>query len=360
MPIPKTSPRTSQHRGFTLVELLVVLAIIGVLVALLLPAVQAARESARRLQCASNLKQLALGTLNYESMRAKLPPSGLVKLRLDVQHDVEVYNPYGSPQLSWAVLLLPFVEQAALYSRFEMAGPKNATLQPSEATETFVQTYLCPSDEAKGKYYEMPGTLPKRFAKGNYAAYVSPFHVDLQLLYRGALIAGGQKLSSVEDGTVGTLVFSEVRALDHPRDERGAWVLPWTGASLLAFDMHPLHAENSQGAGAGGSYLAQRSAFYIASPESLGKTQRPNNRGPNADTLKQCLGSQKQLAAEANMPCLRQPTVPDLSNHMSAAPRSLHPDGVNAAYLDGHVTFLVNGIDEFVMAYLVSAHDGQN
>ncbi len=358
-------PKISQRRGFTLVELLVVIAIIGTLVGLLLPAIQAARESARRMQCANNLKQLALGTLNYESARGKLPPSGLVKLRQDVAHDIVVYNPYGSPQLSWAVLLLPYVEQTALYNRFEMQGPKNATNQPSEATEASVETYLCPSGEAQNRYYELSGFLvgapAKRFAKGNYAAYVSPFHVDLQLLYPGALVAGGQKMGSVEDGASNTLVFSEVKTLDHESDERGAWILPWTGASLLAFDMHPLNLEvDPDGTGEGDKFHVERRADYEASPESLGETQRPNHQGPNADTLKQCLETQQHLATEANMPCIRQPTVPDLANHMSAAPRSFHSSGVNAAFLDGHVTFLVNNIDEFVMAYMVSINDGQN
>jgi len=342
------------------VELLVVIAIIGILVALLLPAVQSARESARRLQCANNLKQIALATLNYESAHGNLPPSGLAKLRYDASHEVEVFNPYGSPQLSWAVVILPFIEQKALYDRFGMQNPRNATVQPSEATEAFVQSYLCPSGEARDRYYEIPGTFSKRFAKGNYAAYVSPFHVDLQLLYPGALVVGGQNLSSIEDGTSGTLGFSEVRTLDHPRDERGAWVLPWTGATLLAFDMHPLHEDNSpDGTGVGDRYLAEGRAPFIASPESLGETQRPNHLGPNADTLKQCLQDQQVLASDAGMPCIRQPTVPDLSNHMSAAPRSLLPGGVNGAYLDGHVTFLVDDIDEFAMAYMVSVLDGQ-
>jgi len=347
--------------GFTIVELLVVIAIIGVLVSLLLPAVQSARESARRLQCANNLKQIALAALNYESTHRTLPPSGLVKPLFDSSRGIEVFNPYGNPQISWAVLILPFLEQTALYERFDLQKPKSAFVQPSDATETFVQTYLCPSEEARNLFYEIPGTLSKRFAKGNYAAYVSPFHVNLQLLYPGALIAGGQKLSSVEDGTAGTIAFSEVRALDHPRDERGAWVLPWVGATLLAFDMHPLHADNDpDGTGEGDRFLAENRAPYVASPESLGETQRPNHQGPNADALKQCLTSQLQSAADANMPCVKQPRPLDLSNHMSAAPRSLHPGGVNASYLDGHVAFLVDDVDEFSMAYRVSVMDGQH
>src|SRR4051812_46549754 len=87
--------------GFTLVELLVVIAIIGVLVALLLPAVQAAREAARRTQCSNNLKQLSLALLNYETVHTTFPPAGI-----------------DTNQMSWTVLLLPYFEQQALYDQF--------------------------------------------------------------------------------------------------------------------------------------------------------------------------------------------------------------------------------------------------
>ncbi|MBD14236.1 MAG: hypothetical protein CMJ72_03605, partial [Planctomycetaceae bacterium] len=94
--------KISQQGGFTLVELLVVIAIIGVLIALLLPAVQAAREAARRSQCSNNLKQIGLGLLNYESARGHFPPG---------QYKPENVNEKSA--YSWSVWHLPYIEQQA-------------------------------------------------------------------------------------------------------------------------------------------------------------------------------------------------------------------------------------------------------
>jgi prepilin-type N-terminal cleavage/methylation domain-containing protein/prepilin-type processing-associated H-X9-DG protein len=95
--------------GFTLVELLVVITIIGILIALLLPAVQAAREAARRTQCTNNLKQIGLGLLNYENAAGTLPPGGTVG-RVGM---------YGS---SWIVRILPYCEQKNIYDQFDFLG----------------------------------------------------------------------------------------------------------------------------------------------------------------------------------------------------------------------------------------------
>src|SRR5262245_18660185 len=133
----KISPRYNGIRplGFTLVELLVVIAIFGVLVALLLPAVQAARESARRSQCVTNLRQVGVALQNYESAKRVLP------------YGSDYYDVTAGPtfKATWAALILPYLEEQSLYDRFDFTLPmRNAKNQL--ARETPVSTYICPSD----------------------------------------------------------------------------------------------------------------------------------------------------------------------------------------------------------------------
>ncbi len=352
---PSTTRLAQYSRAFTLVELLVVIAIIGILVAFLLPAIQAARESARRVQCANNMRQLALAVLNYESTHSVLPPAGLVRISHDNTYDVDIFNPTGGPRFSWIVLILSQLEEQSLYERFDLT--KQVVFQSGEPQAEIPKTLLCPSDEGLGRQF-VYRDLGKQiaFAKGNYAAYVCPFHVDLQILYPGALVVGGQRIGQIADGTANTLLLSEVRTLDHPADQRGAWAIPLAGASLLAFDMHPVGWRDEHAGSAQITLDVRHRAPYVPSPDSLGKTQPPNNQGPNKDTLEYC-DQVSDLAQSQAMPCNVRTRAPGVNGYMSAAPRSLHPGGVNAAYLDGHVVFLLDDVDEMVMAHAVSVTD---
>src|SRR6478672_7200841 len=107
----QSTKRQQQERGFTLVELLVVIAIIGILVALLLPAIQAAREAARRSQCANNLKQIGLALHNYHSARNKFPPG--------VVYDTGTYSATMNAYNGWTREILPYAEDSAIQKLYD-------------------------------------------------------------------------------------------------------------------------------------------------------------------------------------------------------------------------------------------------
>ena len=147
-------------KGFTLVELLVVIAIIGILVGLLLPAVQAAREAARRMQCSNNLKQLGLAVHNYESTYKKFP-AGRIKLASLNTGNITAAH-YPAQNIQGLATLLPYIEQTNLYNQFnwnasfgdfKLISPSMPMAQPSafvsgnaRVATTPVATFFCPTD----------------------------------------------------------------------------------------------------------------------------------------------------------------------------------------------------------------------
>jgi prepilin-type N-terminal cleavage/methylation domain-containing protein len=135
------------RRGFTLVELLVVIAIIGVLVALLLPAVQAAREAARRSSCSNNLKQIGIAIHNFHDVRNEMPPASLTD------------SGGNSNWASWAVFIMPYLEANALYDSFDLSLPINHGDQPNNPGRfTPLKVYICPSRRGMAGAFTMDDT----------------------------------------------------------------------------------------------------------------------------------------------------------------------------------------------------------
>jgi len=138
MKISTLNPKSQLRQGFTLVELLVVIAIIGTLVGLLLPAVQSAREAARRMSCGNNLKQIGLGMLNYEGSMKKFPAGSKGTAN-------SASGSYGMNINQGAhAIILPYMEDANLANLYDKVKDWNA--QPASVASTIISYYLCPSD----------------------------------------------------------------------------------------------------------------------------------------------------------------------------------------------------------------------
>ncbi len=359
--------RLDRRNGFTLVELLVVIAIIGVLVSLLLPAVNSARESARRITCVNHVRQAVLAVVNFESAHQALPSGGWIADPPDPTA-CDLANDYVSdsirdgcfdilgrqaPAVSWIVSVLPFMEEQAMYDRFDFQVPIAA--QPVTGTEPVyasqIASLLCPSDISRNaQRYRgrgMPGEVRHPnlqnfgMAKGNYAAYMSPVHMNHYLVRPGALggfdydTPVGQSLRRVRDGTSKTLVISEVRTLDRDWDDRGVWAAPWPGGSIVGVNFHDADIDMS-------------SPFYQPRPDGVDDVRLPNSDLAGADQIMSCFDP--SYSVSQRMPCRKRESV-------YAAARSNHVGGVNVATLDGQVGFLSDDVDPYVYAFLVSIND---
>ncbi len=250
--------------AFTLVELLVVIAIIGVLVALLLPAVQAAREAARKTQCSNNLKQIALGVLNYENQFGVFP----VNIPQDnCQGDDPDMVPSG---VSWMVRILPLVEQGTLYETMNLDGPASSgrgILNPQnrDVIAKPIPLYLCPSDSrdeddaVQIDVWHYPKDYKIPLATTNYAGVIGPHDPNnassfgglpycnnlCATMSKGILECTGTfwrhnylvpvTVTSFEDGTSKTIIVGEIV----PRyDVFRVWAI---SNSALAFTHAPIN-----------------------------------------------------------------------------------------------------------------------
>src|SRR5438552_12589456 len=142
------------RRAFTLIELLVVVAIIGMLVALLLPAVQQAREAARRTQCKNNLKQIGLALHNYHDSHLTFPPAYLVQPNVDAIMGTPNANGDNGPGYTCLFMLLPYLEQSNLYNAFNINLPSWHAANAKPAL-TPLSVYRCPTDPGGANVYNV-------------------------------------------------------------------------------------------------------------------------------------------------------------------------------------------------------------
>lgn len=232
----KKNRSARSRRGFTLVELLVVIAIIGILIALLLPAVQSARESARRTQCINNLKQIGLGFLNHESNKGYFPQGREMPDWVDATDGVEThYTNYNEVEqipgektgfYSVHVKILPYMEENNVYNLIEFSVAQVLQMEDStgpininyKAYATAAGLFLCPSDPfvdriiSENNYrYNFGGSTPFAGANGTFAQdKQNGFFNGLSVKGNGAFTAGeALKSAHFVDGLAHTAFFSE-------------------------------------------------------------------------------------------------------------------------------------------------------
>ena len=344
---------TRTQRGFTLVEILVVIAIVGLLVAMLLPAVQMAREAARRSQCANNMKQLGLALHNYQTAHRVLPPAmiwngrgepyGAGLLPIGTFDRVAMgISPGSQPDrlyANWVMLLLPYLEQQTVHNSFNLHLPVDDPANRAARTVN-LPVMRCPTDTNNDLPYEralLAGAAGHSYARGNYAMNMGTnhgcftfqpscpdgFHSDTNDLINtnskvwGSGLGGFNVSFGFEQfpkGTSNIIAVDEVRAGIEPIDPRGTWAIGMTGASITAL---PFAGPNR-----GGDMITSCTELVL-----------------------------KYSAAELERLGMACSSGPVRGNYGATA-RSQHVGVVNVARLDGSVHAISNTVDPAVWTQL--------
>jgi len=314
---------TARRHGLTLVELLAVIAIVAVLVAFLMPAVQSARELARRTQCANNLKQLSLAVLGFESSNGHLPAGAVTTLPLDPVNNCALQTGVQnvSSRAPWTVLILPFLEESARYNRFQLDRPffgfwtDNGAAQstPNDAAQKErCDRYVCPSSRRSNawtaaaaiNYYACQGGGPTPKCTGD-----SPGRA---FFYNGLFFNNSTiRIASIRDGASNVIMLGETDYAPSP-----SWSGLWGGSWASSFRT----AGTVAGSSCGG--------HSCSIPIGVCGTMNPIN----------------------------QPNIGDLS--FTTTFGSSHPGGCSIALADGSIHFFSETIDLAAYRSLGVRNDG--
>jgi prepilin-type N-terminal cleavage/methylation domain-containing protein/prepilin-type processing-associated H-X9-DG protein len=297
--------------AFTLVELLVVIAIIGVLVSLLLPAVQAAREASRRTKCQSNLRQWALAMHNFHDSKNNLP----------------YFTQVIPNRQTWAPFVMPYLEQANLVSAYDLNthwynAPNLAV------TQLTLPVFSCPSDRQKAMWLDQSGFIS---ARGNY------------LVCYGNHTWGNDTAFGEGHGVFGiTNIISASANQFTPYQCRFAQITDGTSNTLLMSEVIVAKQDNNQG----GAGVWQNGDFrgHIWHDATMSSPSHCPNlfmtiNGPNSTVPDNALCG-TITNTDTKMPCVNTSTATRVNSA-----RSRHPSGVNASMSDGSVRFVADSIN---------------
>jgi prepilin-type N-terminal cleavage/methylation domain-containing protein/prepilin-type processing-associated H-X9-DG protein len=321
-------------RAFTLIELLVVIFVIGILSALLLPAVQAARESARRVQCTNNLKQLGIAMHNYNSVMGRLP---IGRMGLNYTYPIVV-----TPSLNrrtWAFSIMPFIEQISVFQSVNFC-----VLFDDAPNSTVVQMYVtafhCPSDP-NTNLQETALTSTPRFG-GNYVVNWGNMHFNQADTPNGR---GGTLWNSPNPflGPLGDTVWFLGAPFSGNVSRDLSYITDGTSNTLLM-------AEVIVGAdGASNTFIDSRGDIYNDDQTCTVFTAYTTPNSPYPDSVGYC-----HYPYRLNPPCTTAGSAPVFN-----AARSMHPGGINCLFVDGRVRFVRNSIDIFTWRSLSTATGGE-
>lgn len=373
---------TRVRRGFTLVELLVVMVIIGILVGLLLPGINSARESARRTSCANNLRQIGLAVLNFEASKKMLPNGGegtLYGKDKDGNYTkptttfCDAVDSGGTPlfpneaHVGPFAQILPYLENGDVYAKMDPSVGYRSTLKNFKASQVEISTYLCPSNPfLSTKDPNGFGALdffatvytdidPETGARRNASTDI--LMADGVHFYReqGALSVPAVPISAVTDGGSQTLMIVEdagrthvsqlYKTASHYDDPACAGA---TEAEIIA-DCNGTVADD-------GTTKNAHAVHRWADPDAGGSgVSGPNNKGTVSATnpFRHWVNQNAELGGPSDCPWKTN------NCGLNDEPFSFHPNGCNSVFVDGSVHFLGENMAPAVMRGLVDRAGGR-